>query len=138
MLDKRRYGLLGDKTRAACCDHDGIEHDIAGFMRAQAFSDNGDDVRGGDHADLHGVGADILEHGVDLGGNHSRVDILHRAYAARVLGRDGGDSGFREQTVRLDGFDIGLDAGTAAGIRTRDAENRFHANPLFGDGFYTH
>ena len=112
--DQRIDSLLLDETRAAGGNHDRVEHHVARLMETQTLGDDVDDLDGGDHADLHRFGADILEHRIDLRPDHFGRDILHRAHAAGVLRRDGGDDRFRVQTIRCNGFDIGLDARSAA------------------------
>ena len=83
-------------------------------MKTQALCDDVDDLSGGYHADLHRIGADILEHRIDLRPDHFRRDILHGTNAAGVLRGDGRDGRFRVKTVRCYGFDVGLDAGSSA------------------------
>ena len=78
-----------------------------------------DDRRGGEHAGFHRVGADVLDHAVDL----ERDDIFRhlgdREDRSRVLGGDRGEHRGAVDAERGEGFEIGLDAGAGAGIGTR-------------------
>ena len=93
--DQRIDSLLLDETRAAGGHHDRVDHHVARLMEKQTLGDDVDDLGGGDHADLHRFGTDILEHRIDLRPDHFRRDILYRAHAAGVLRRNGGDDRFR-------------------------------------------
>ena len=92
---QRVDGLLFDKARAASGHHDRIEHHVARLMESQTLGDDVDDLGGGYHADLHRIGADVLEHRIDLRSDHFRRDILHGTHPAGVLRGDGGDDRFR-------------------------------------------
>ena len=47
-------------------DHHRVHHHVLGAVLAQLLGDDADEPRRGDHAHLHRVGPDVLEHGVNL------------------------------------------------------------------------
>lgn len=117
---KRFGGVLCDQASARGGDHDGVDDDILCVPGTQAVGDNLDNLGRGDHADLDGAGSNIVKNGIDLRRDNVRGDILHGGDAERVLCGDGCDGRLGIQAVRRDGLDVGLNAGTTAGIGSCD------------------
>ena len=109
-------GVLCDQTSTRGGDHDGVDDDILCVPGTQTVGDNLDNLGRGDHADLDGTGADIVKNGIDLRRDNIRGDVLHGGDTERVLCGYGCDGRLGIQTVRRDGLDVGLNAGTTAGI----------------------
>ena len=80
-------GVVGQKLGPAGGDHDGVDHDVGGVVISQALGDDVDEGGGRDHADLHRVGVDVGEHGVDLLAQKVRADLIDAGDAGGVLGR---------------------------------------------------
>ena len=87
------------------------------------------------HADLHGVDANVIQHRLQLRlqkrGWHA-VDGLH---PLGVLRGQRGDGGHAVAAQSAEGFQIGLDACAAAAVRTG---NRQHAKVLAGEFMCVH
>ena len=113
-------GIFGNQARARGGDHDGVDDDVRCVPSAQAVGDDFDNLDRGNHADFDGARADIVKDGVNLRGYDIWRDILHGGDTQGVLCRDGGDGRLGIQAVRRDGLDVGLNAGTAAGIGSCD------------------
>ena len=117
---ERLSGIFGNEAGARSGDHDGIDDDILCVPGTQAVGDNLDNLGRGNHANLDGVGADIVKNGIDLRRDNIRGDVLHGGDAQGALCGDGGDGRLGIQAVRRDGLDVGLNAGATAGIGSCD------------------
>jgi len=62
----------------------------------------------------------ILHDGLDLGRNQRRSYRLQRVHPRRILRGDRGDGARTEHAERVERFQVGLQAGTAAGITPGD------------------
>ena len=113
-------GILGNQARARGGDHDGVDDHVRCVPGAQAVGDDFDNLDRRNHADLDGAWADIVKDSVNLRGYDIWRDILHGGDAQCVLRCNGGYGRLGIQAVRRDGLDVGLNAGTAAGIGSRD------------------
>lgn len=82
----------------------------------------------GQHADFHRIDADVAQHRIALGGNHGRGHHMHALHALRVLRGHRSDHAGTVSAQRAKGFQIGLYACAAAGIR---AGNGQHARKRF-------
>ena len=91
-----------------------------------------DGGRAGKHPGLDRRDREVLHHGAHLGLEEPRVHGEHVADAERVLGRDGGNRAGPVHLERRERAQVGLDAGTSAGVGPGDGEGDdwFHAvNP---------
>ena len=62
-----RFARLGCKQGGARAgNHHGIDHEIPNRVIPQRAGHGADDLRVHEHASLHGVSADIAQHGLDL------------------------------------------------------------------------
>ena len=75
------------------------------------------------HAGLDRIGADIVEHDLDLPANEIGRDRQNAEYALGVLRGQRGDRGRRIGVEHRHGLDVGLDAGAAAGIGAGDDQH---------------
>lgn len=78
---------------------------------------------GGEHACLDGVDGHVAEEAAENRGQQGRGRSPNGIDGARRLGGDGGDAGHGVAAVHGDCFDVGLDAGAAAGVRTGNGEH---------------
>jgi hypothetical protein len=81
-----------------------------------------DDLGIGQHAQLHRADAEVVEAGVDLGAQEIHRRHVHGADAARVLGGERGERAQAMHAVGGEGFQVGLDAGAAAGVGAGDGQ----------------
>ena len=88
---KRFDCVLAKQAVSRSGNHYRVDHQVANVVPGDAVRDSLDDAGAGQHARLHGVGADVGHHGVDLRRDHVEVDLLHRGYAERVLRRHRGE-----------------------------------------------
>src|SRR3989442_8341146 len=75
-----------------------------------------------EHTGLDGIGAEVVEHGVDLAADELRGEVEDAEHAEGALRRDGGHGGHPEHLERRERLEVGLDARTAAGIRPSDGQ----------------
>ncbi len=98
-------------------------------MPADFFRDDVNDCRVGQHARLHRVRANIVDHGIELSTDKTRAQCQDLRYAERVLRRDRSNRRRAVDTQGRKGLEVSLDAGASAGIRAGDGErfaNGFH------------
>ncbi len=92
----------------------------AGRLRRDRVGDHADHLFIVQHAGFQAVGADIIEHDRHLLGNEPAVHRMDGVNAQRVLRRQRGNRGHGEAAERAHRLDVGLNAGTAAGIGAGD------------------
>ena len=88
---QRGHGVVHQQPRAAGGDHHGVDDDAARAVDAQSVDDGLDERRRGDHAGLDGVGEDVSEDAVELGGQEVGRDLQNAADAGGVLRGQCGD-----------------------------------------------
>ena len=103
--------------------HHGVEHDPGRTMPAQRVGHGANDAGIGEHADLHGVDADVVEDGVELRRDEFGVGRMDRAHAMRVLRGQRRDDARAVDAKRRKRLQIGLDAGSAAGVGAGDRKD---------------
>ncbi len=134
--DAHQPGEGGDRclvsqSRTTGRDHDGIEHDRHARHRLESRRHGVGSFGRADHADLHGVHADIGDDRVDLGDHHVGRNGVNALHAEGILRGDGRDRGHRVAAEHGDRLDIRLDARAAARIGAGDDEDAGgHARPL--------
>ena len=112
-----------EQARARLGDHHRIDDDGgAGRELIQRAGDRERDGRGAEHPDLDRVDADVGEHRTHLREHDLRRDGMNRGDANGVLGGDRGDRARTVHAAARERLQIGLDAGTAAGVRAGDRE----------------
>ena len=95
-------------------------------MAIEPVGDGAHDGRRRHHADLHRVGPDIVEDGIDLGAHENGIHLEHAGDAERVLSRERRNGALPKQMMGGDGLQVGLDARSPTGIGSGNGENRFH------------
>ena len=116
---------MGDQSVAAGGHHHRIEHHMGDVVAAQGLRHHVHGLGRGKHANLHGIHANVLHHGIDLCAQHLRRHGVNGAYPLGVLCRHGRDGGHAIAAQGAEGFQISLNACTAA---TVGACNREHAH----------
>ena len=123
-LDERRTGLVREQRRAGLGDHHGVEHDRRGGIQlVERAVDGGDRLDRAQHPDLDRVDADVALDGAHLGDDQLRLDRPDRVDADRALRRDRRDRGHPVDAAGGERLQVGLDPGTAAGVRTGDRQH---------------
>jgi hypothetical protein len=120
---QRRNGFGREQRMVALRDHHSVEHDALRPMAAQRLGDGAHDIRVGEHADLHGIDADIVENGVELCRDERRIGRVDGRDAARVLRGECGDDARAVGAERRERLEVGLDARAAARIGAGDRED---------------
>src|SRR5262249_11709709 len=91
------------------------------------------------HADLDGVGADIVQRRLDLAAHDFRRHRIDRRDLDRVLHRDGGDRGLGVDPEGLGCLEIGLDSSAAGRVGTGDDQkpgNHYAATSSIADAIW--
>ena len=130
----RRQGVDGVVPQELCAGgghHDGVHHHALRAIPAQLLRDDGNQRCRGDHADLHRVGGDVREHGVQLLRQEVGGGLQDVCDAGGVLGRQGRDRAGGEYAVGGHGLDVGLDPGASAGIASSNGQCCFHDDLSF-------
>ena len=124
LLHQHLHGVLRHQAVAAGGHHHGVQHHLQHLVAGNGFDHHTHHVGRVQHADLDGIDANVLSHGVDLGAQHIHRNAVNGAHTQRVLCGDGGDGGHAVAAQRAEGFEVGLDTGAAAAVR---ASNRQYA-----------
>ena len=104
-----------DQSGAAFSRHDRIDNERDSLRALAQHRGQGLDDRGiMQHAGLDRVGADIVEHDLDLLTDKIGRDRQHAENPFGVLRRQSGYRGCRVTAEHRDGLDVGLDSGAAA------------------------
>src|SRR3989441_284132 len=129
LLDERGPSLRLQELIARLGDHHRIEHHPQGVapsflprISAQPLRHLGDDRRRREHADLHHVGAEVREHGLDLPADELGRQVEDALDAERVLGGHGGGHPHPRHPERPEGLQIRPDSRAAAGIGAGDRQ----------------
>lgn len=111
-----------EQTRTAGGHHHRVEHHE---WRAVLFEQVGhavDDLGVGQHAELDRLDLEIGKAGIDLGAQECQRRHMHGGDTTGVLRGQCGNGGQAVHAMRGEGLQVGLDAGTTAGIRTGDGQ----------------
>ena len=123
--DLRGQGLVGVQSGArllTLADQDRVEDDVPPLLTLERLLDHVDGVGRAEHAELDHVEVVAGGGGLDLVGDHPGLD-RHESMVPVVLRVVGDDAGERAHTVDaefLESFQIGLDTGSAGGLRACD------------------
>jgi hypothetical protein len=101
--------------------HDRID-DQREFERLSQRRDDFNDLDGSQRAGFGGGRRNIGDDGLDLCGDERRLQRVDQRDSLRVLHRHQSHDGFAVDAELMEGFEIGLDAGAAAWVGTRDGE----------------
>ena len=121
-FDQRGHGVGFQQRVAALGDHHRVHHERDIRIPPQRVRHGGDDLRVGEHARLDGAGADVRQDGVDLRRNRIGRQVVDGLHAEGILRGDRRHGGHAVHAVGREGLQVGLDAGAAAGVGTRDGE----------------
>ena len=75
------------------------------------------------HTDLNGVGADVIQHRPDLAGDEIHRHRVYARDAYRIFIHDGYDGRHPVTTAGREGFQVGLNACSAARIASGDRQD---------------
>ena len=133
---QRRDGAVFQQFRATGGDHDRIQHHRAACggnqVVLQRIGHHADHLRIRQHAQFDGADLEVVEARIDLRFQEVRWRHMHGADAAGVLRGQCSDRGQSMHTVRGEGLQVGLDAGTATGVGAGDGQGG--NNLIFGHG----
>ena len=116
LLPQGGGGVAFQQAGAAGGHHHRVHHHVLGAVLPQFLGDDANEPRRGHHAHLYGVGADVLEHGVNLLAQKGRLHLQNVGDAQGVLHGQRGDGAHGVHAVYRHGFQIRLDARPAAGV----------------------
>ena len=123
LAHQHRHRFLGNQAVAAGGHHHRVEHHMGGLVMRDGPGHHLGHLGGVQHANFDGVGADVVEHRLNLRLQKRRwhgMDVLH---AQRVLRGQGRDRAHPVAAQRGKGFQVGLDAGAAAAVGPGNGQN---------------
>ena len=126
--DERHLGVGLEQPRAGLGHHHRVHDDRGpGGRRSSASATARVVTRRSEHADLDGVDAEVLDDRAHLRDHHRRATRPRRPRPRRVLRGDGRDRGGAVDARSRERLEVGLDAGSAAGVRAGDGQADRHA-----------
>ena len=142
---RRHHGGEWKKTRHECFDSVGLEESRAGAREHDRIDDEGkvppvekvrhgfDDGAGEEHSRLCGVHADVVVDRGELRADEIHRELVHGGHAGCVLRRQRHDRGGPEAARGREGLQVGLDPGSAAGVRASNRQATWnHPTPFAG------
>lgn len=114
------HGGLVDQHGATGGHHDRAEHHLCQAVPVDGLGHGAHDVRCVQHADLHRVHTDVVDHRVDLVAQQLHRQVMDGAHAQRVLCRDSRHAETAQCRERLQ---VGLDTGAATAVRARNRQH---------------
>jgi len=120
------HGIVPQQLGAGGGNHHRVHHDMLCTVGVQLFGDHTDQLCRGYHADLDGIRVDVGKNGVDLLCQKFGRGFKNAGHTCGVLGSQCGNGAHGVHAVCSHGFDIGLDASTAAGIAAGNRQCSFH------------
>jgi hypothetical protein len=120
LLCQRLDGVRLQEPGPGGRDHDGVLHDPLGLVEPQPFGNCFNELRRGDHPDLHGIRADVREDAVDLLTEKFGSDLQNSLYAGGVLRRERRNRAHGVHPVHGHRFQIGLNPGASAAVAASD------------------
>ena len=119
-------GFFFQEITAGGGHHHRIHHQNRGCILLHFFGDGTDQGGIGHHPHLDPVHPDILEHRIDLGFHHLRIDVLDGRHSGGVLGRHSGDHAHAVAAMGGKSLQVCLDAGAAGRIRPGNGQQMEH------------
>lgn len=120
------FGLGCQQTCTRGGYHDRIDHQRRPAVLPDGARHPPDHAGLGKHAGLERVGRQVFRQRGELGTDHGIGDGLDRAYSKCILRGEGNDYRGTEYTELLEGFQVGLNAGPAAGVGPGDCKRDSH------------
>ena len=132
------HGILTQQAAAALAHGNRVHHQREAAV-AQGVGQGVDDAGREQHAGLGGVHGKTVQHGAQLQHDEFGLGRVDAGDAQAVLGGQGRDDAHAVAVQGHDGLEVGLDAGTAAGIGTGNGQDvgGAHGYLLFCDGGLT-
>ena len=129
------HGILTQQAAAALAHGNRVHHQREAAV-AQGVGQGVDDAGREEHAGLGGVHGKTVQHGAQLQHDEFGPGRVDAGDAQAVLGGQGRDDAHAVAAQGHDGLEVGLDAGTAAGVGTGDGQDvgGAHGYLLFCDG----
>ena len=118
-------GLRRNQPIAAGSDHYRIEHHKAWLILLKRRGHHRHNLGRVQHADLDRIGTNIFKHGIKLYGQKIWLWCMDSANALGVLCGECSDRRHAVAAQRTDGFQVCLNAGTAAAVGACNGENFF-------------
>ena len=118
--------LRAEQARARGRYHHRVDHERAPAIFPYGSRYQADQPGLGQHPGLECGRRKIFRQGYELGAHHRVRHRLHGADAPGVLRGERHDNGSSEHTELLEGLEIGLNPGAAAGIRAGDGQCDLH------------
>ena len=119
-------GVDGQQPVARGGDHDRVEDVLRQAVAGDAVGDGFDELDGAEHPRFHGLRRQVLGERIELrrdeGGGHG-LPVLD---AARILRGDGAHDAGAEDAELMERLEVGLDPGSAPGVRPGDGERDSH------------
>ena len=129
---ERLDGVGLQQCRAGAREHDRID-DEGKIPPVEKVRHGFDDGNGEEHPGLRRVHADVLVDGVELRSNEIQGQLVHCRDTLRVLRRERHDRARAVATRGREGFQVGLDPGSAAGVRASNRQATWnHPTPFAG------
>ena len=129
---ERPVGAPLEQRRAVARGEHRIDHDrraARGVELAQPELHVARDVVAREHPELQRVGRRAAQDRAQLLQHHAREHRQHLVHARGVLHRERGDHAHPVHAERAEHLEVGLEAGAAGRIRSRDAERDLHGEP---------
>ena len=117
----------GQQPVAGGRHHHGIEYVVGEAVAGDAVGDHFHQLGRPEHPCFHRLRRKVLGQGVELRRDERRGDGLPGADPARVLRRHGTHDAGAEDAKLVECLEVGLDAGSAPGVRPGDGEGDSHA-----------
>ena len=114
--------VVAQELRAARRDHHGVDDDRRAAPGGELRGDGLDHLARGEHAGLGGADRVGGQDRVELRGDEVRVRHVDGRDAGGVLRGERGEDGAGVEPERVERADVGLDAGVAAAVASRDGE----------------
>ena len=131
LLFQNGDGVVPQKLCPGSGHHHRVHHDVLCAILAQLVRDDGDEAGRGDHADLHGIGEDVRENGVQFLTQELGRCLQNVCDAGGILGSQGRDGAHGKYAVGRHGLDVCLDAGASAGVASSDRQCCLHTDFSF-------
>ena len=119
--DENLDGIVLQELGTGGRHHHGV-NDKRDTMTGEKVRDGLDDPAREEHPGLRCIHADVVEHDLELVKDELRWGLVHGAHLDRGLSRQRDDRAHAVTTEGCEGLEVGLNAGTAAGIRARDGQ----------------
>src|SRR6266508_117893 len=122
-------GIAIEQPVAGRCHHHGIEHVGCETMTRDAFYDRLDDFSRPQHPGFDRGGPEVLRDCIDLLRHERGGQRLPGGHPERILRGDRGNRAGSVDAELMERLEIGLYAGGAPGIRSRNGERDSHGSP---------